>query len=99
MLELERNTNNPHNVVRNLFLYFECTVIFGAESSAVITPAMNSQALFCGAKYSVVPTLEILLKRSKGVKRYKRPELSKRKTRLAGWNNYFLSSCESKTRK
>ena len=71
MFEAEINNKNPHNVVSNLALYFARTFSLEEDSNATITPARNSQALFCGAKYSVVPRFESLSKTSIGSNRLK----------------------------
>jgi hypothetical protein len=90
MFEAEINTNNPNNVVSNLALYLARISSLEADSNATITPARNSQALFCGAKYSVVPRFEILFKASIGSKRLKDRIANIPKKKIGGIKFPFL---------
>ena len=90
MLEEEMSANSPHNVVSNLALYLARTFSLEADSSATITPARNSQALFCGAKYSVAPRFEILSKTSIGSKRLKDRIVNIPKNKIGGIKFPFL---------
>ncbi len=60
ILEVEISTSKADDVTSNPSLYLACTLSFETDNNAAITPARNSQALFCGAKYSVVPRFETL---------------------------------------
>ncbi len=59
MLEIHKKTINPAKNVSIFALKDDWTLYLEAVKTAGITPARNCQALFCGAKYWVVPKLEI----------------------------------------
>ncbi len=59
-------TIDPHKYMSNCVLIDDRTLNLEAARTATITPARNCQALFCGAKYWVVPRLEIWSKPTKG---------------------------------
>ncbi len=59
-------TIDPHKNESNCALKDDRTLNLEAARTAAITPARNCHALFCGAKYWVVPRLEIWSKPTKG---------------------------------
>ena len=65
-VEIDINTREPARAESRAFLWGKIILKFEADRKAVITPARNSHALFCGAKYSVVPKFDIFSAISKG---------------------------------
>jgi hypothetical protein len=66
MFEIHIKTIDPHKNISICVLKDDRTLNLEAARTAAITPARNCQALFCGAKYGVVPRLEIWSKPTKG---------------------------------